>query len=126
MIWQYGKRGEVNQTVLSVGGTQVESNYRLRVISNASSLSSISDDDPFDSEPARSRITVNNLEIRRLQLSDSGWYECQLPTKPTQINYIHLEVLGIIAFLELTYLPKNDPKTEKYYIFGYFFLILNI
>lgn len=96
--------------MLSVGGTQVEYNYRLRVISNSST---INDDDILDNgsrnsaadntavdssayhiETGRNRVTVNNLEIRRLQVSDSGWYECQLPTKPTQINYIHLEVLG--------------------------------
>ena len=96
--------------MLSVGGTQVESNYRLRVISNSSTLN---DDDIIDNggnsadtavdsnayhietgSASRNRVTVNNLEIRRLQVSDSGWYECQLPTKPTQINYIHLEVLG--------------------------------
>ena len=40
------------------------------------------------------KITSNNLEIRKLQLTDSGWYECQLPTKPTQINYVYLEVLS--------------------------------
>lgn len=40
------------------------------------------------------KITSNNLEIRKLQVNDAGWYECQLPTKPTQINYVYLEVLG--------------------------------
>lgn len=83
VIWQYGKRGEANQTVLTVGGTQLETNYRVRVISNSSD----SDDDL--------RVTTHNLEIRKLQSSDSGWYECQLPTKPTQINYVYLEVLAL-------------------------------
>lgn len=112
VIWQYGKRGESNQTVLTVGGTQVESNYRIRIITNASNeenyleMASQSDaalsaaqaneasSNKDESNPQR--LTVNNLEIRKLHLSDSGWYECQLPTKPTQINYIYLEVLGII------------------------------
>ena len=39
-------------------------------------------------------VFSNNLEIRKLHVSDSGWYECQLSTKPTQINYVYLEILG--------------------------------
>lgn len=40
------------------------------------------------------QVTTNNLEIRKLQVSDSGWYECQLPTKPTQKSYVFLQVHG--------------------------------
>jgi hypothetical protein len=100
VIWQYGKRGEANQTVLTVGGTQVESNYRIRIITNATNeetflpANDAQTDDRYHQSSGGGKITINNLEIRKLQVSDSGWYECQLPTKPTQINYIYLEVLG--------------------------------
>ena len=98
MIWQYGKRGEI-QRVLTIGGTQLETNYRVRVITNAT------ENDRFTLDlqnsnllnndlKENSRITTHNLEIRKLHSSDSGWYECQLPTKPTQINYVYLEVLS--------------------------------
>jgi hypothetical protein len=104
VIWQYGKRGEANQTVLTIGGTQLETNYRVRVVLNTTEYdrkqhetfynsNNSSNDAIFEPKPG-SRLTINNLEIRKLQLSDSGWYECQLPTKPTQINYVYLEVLS--------------------------------
>ena len=83
VIWQFGKRElSTDQVLLTIGHTQIENNYRVRVISNSSSVAKTAP------------ITSNNLEIRKLQLSDSGWYECQLPTKPTQKNYVHLEVLS--------------------------------
>jgi hypothetical protein len=105
VIWQYGKRGENSQTVLTIGNTQIENNYRMRVVSNSTNIveeeskqtnGTITHSDHSQRAQRRSvQITNNNLEIRKLQLTDSGWYECQLPTKPTQINYIYLEVLGI-------------------------------
>ena len=114
VIWQYGKREKThanasnnnnNQILLTIGRTQIENNYRVRVVSNSSSsqsqssaLSTTTPAPKFDS-----KISSNNLEIRKLQLSDSGWYECQLPTKPTQKNYVHLEVL--------TY-PKIDASSK--------------
>ena len=115
IIWQYGKRGSSSQTVLTIGRTQIENNYRVRVITNSTNdddtelsfnyfqLRSQSSIPPppsaslaKTSQPAAEtlKITSNNLEIRKLQLSDSGYYECQLPTKPTQINYVFLEVLA--------------------------------
>ena len=103
VIWQYGKRGEANQTVLTIGGTQLETNYRVRVISNTSDFDKTQYEHLFknvstNSFKLNSKLTVNSLEIRKLQLTDSGWYECQLPTKPTQINYVFLEVLSNIYF----------------------------
>ncbi|RMZ95528.1 igLON family member 5 [Brachionus plicatilis] len=112
VIWQYGKRDENNQTVLTVGATQLENNYRMRLMTNLSAN---------DQSQMGKRI-VYNLEIRKVSCQDSGWYECQLPTKPTQINYVHLEVLtmpkievsGKIARLgepfELTCKVKNLPQ----------------
>jgi hypothetical protein len=89
---------------LTVGKTQVENNYRLRVISNSTigQIEKHSSPIYFDQQAAsslsfylnQSRVISNNLEIRKLTSLDSGWYECQLPTKPTQINYIYLEVLS--------------------------------
>jgi hypothetical protein len=109
VIWQYGKRGESNQTVLTIGRTQIENNYRVRVISNSSDGNSQQLSSDFsNSQTNAGRLTVNNLEIRKLQLSDSGWYECQLPTKPTQKNYIYLEVLSF---------PRIE-STKKYYRSG--------
>ncbi|CAF0864976.1 unnamed protein product [Brachionus calyciflorus] len=102
VIWQYGRRGERNQTVLTVGGTQLENNYRIRVLTNSS-------DQQF-SENSK-KITIHNLEIRKLHNSDSGWYECQLPTKPTQINYIKLEVLTLPR-IEVS--SKNARLGEKF------------
>ena len=93
----------MNQVVLTIGQTLIENNYRVRVITNSSNEENHS---PFDSVLIQStypsnvvkksveKVINNNLEIRRLQLSDAGWYECQLPTKPTQKNYVYLEVLG--------------------------------
>jgi hypothetical protein len=100
--------------VLTIGRTQIENNYRVRVINNstneeetgisfnyqkslsATELSSNKQQQQQQQQQITEnmKITSNNLEIRKLQLSDSGWYECQLPTKPTQINYVHLEVLS--------------------------------
>ncbi len=106
VIWQYGKRGEANQTVLTIGGTQLETNYRVRVVSNTSELErgqyeSVLGKNFTLAADAKSspKLTVNSLEIRKLQLTDSGWYECQLPTKPTQINYVFLEVLSKFHFI---------------------------
>ena len=115
MIWQYSRqsRGDRSgmQTVLTIGKTQIENNYRVRVISNST-------DSPGDADSnkdkylshlnelitsqalansdtdRRMRVTSNSLEIRKLQVTDSGWYECQLPTKPTQKAYVHLQVFG--------------------------------
>ncbi len=93
----------MNQVVLTIGQTLIENNYRVRVISNTSNEENHS---PFDSlfmqsthpsnivKKSTEKVINNNLEIRKLQLADSGWYECQLPTKPTQKNYVYLEVLG--------------------------------
>jgi len=110
IIWQFGKRGSL-QTVLSIGRTQIENNYRLRVITNSTNdqdteitfnyfhrssfkshqqLTATATSPPLENL----KITSNNLEIRKLQIADSGFYECQLPTKPTQINYVFLEVLA--------------------------------
>jgi hypothetical protein len=113
VIWQYGKRGEQTQTVLTIGKTQVENNYRLRVISNYTNgqIDKHSNSNYYDQQAImqasssmsfhqnQTRVISNNLEIRKLTSSDSGWYECQLPTKPTQINYIYLEVLSKKNFL---------------------------
>jgi hypothetical protein len=111
IIWQYGKRGQDKQTVLTIGRTQIENNYRVRVINNSTneeetgisfnyqkslSATELSSNKQQQQQITENmKITSNNLEIRKLQLTDSGWYECQLPTKPTQINYVHLEVLSI-------------------------------
>lgn len=94
--------------MLTIGRTQIENNYRVRVINNSTneeetgisfnyqkSLSATELSSNKQQQITENmKITSNNLEIRKLQLSDSGWYECQLPTKPTQINYVHLEVLS--------------------------------
>lgn len=85
VIWQYGMRNETNQTVLTIGHTQIENNYRIRLITNITS----------NDQNQISRKIVYNLEIRKVNFKDSGWYECQLPTKPTKINYVHLEVMAI-------------------------------
>jgi hypothetical protein len=109
VIWQYGKRGESNQTVLTIGRTQIENNYRVRVISNSSDGNGQQLSGEFTNSQTNSgKLIVNNLEIRKLQLSDSGWYECQLPTKPTQKNYIYLEVLSF---------PRIE-STKKYFRSG--------
>lgn len=42
----------------------------------------------------KSQISAFNIELRKLQLNDTGYYECQLNTKPTLKNYIYLKVLG--------------------------------
>jgi hypothetical protein len=104
VIWQYGKRIEKshlnttnnnnNQILLTIGRTQIENNYRVRVVANSSSQSQSHVSTSTIISNLNSKISSNNLEIRKLQLSDSGWYECQLPTKPTQKNYVHLEVLS--------------------------------
>ena len=97
--------------MLTIGRTQIENNYRVRVINNSTNeeetgisfnyQKSLSATELTSNKQQQQqqitenmKITSNNLEIRKLQLSDSGWYECQLPTKPTQINYVHLEVLS--------------------------------
>ena len=49
------------------------------------------------------KLLAYNLEIRKLQLNDSGWYECQLNTKPTVKNYIYLKVLSLYTFLIMTF-----------------------
>lgn len=147
VIWQYGKREESNQVVLTIGRTQIENNYRVRVISNSSSdqstferfflpsqMDHVPASTPSSLIPKRvkpSKITSNNLEIRKLQLADSGWYECQLPTKPTQKNYVHLEVLSYPRIesslkhvrvgdnIELKCHVKNLPsKYEIYWMFN--------
>lgn len=112
IIWQYGKRNENNQTVLTVGATQVENNYRMRLITNISA----------NDQGLFGKNVIYNLEIRKVIFEDSGWYECQLPTKPTKINYIHLQVLsmprievsskaaGIGESFELICQVKNMPR----------------
>ncbi len=40
-------------------------------------------------------------------MSDSGWYECQLPTKPTQKTYVFLQVHGVP---KITASRKHSPK----------------
>ena len=55
------------------------------------------------------KVTSNNLEIRRLFTSDSGWYECQIPTKPTQKTYIYLEVLGRCSSMHNVIQPTLEP-----------------
>ncbi len=130
VIWQYGKREQdQNQLVLTIGRTQIENNYRLRVISNSTDDEKASFDTfnyipnevdkpvsvrNSDDQPLApsDRVTSNNLEIRKLRLSDSGWYECQLPTKPTQKNYVYLEVLGFPKIESNTKHPKTGDHIE--------------
>jgi hypothetical protein len=84
---------------------QIEPNYRLRIITNIEDvdLKNFVDDtihlqksasEIYESE----KILAFNLEIRKLQFNDSGWYECQLNTKPTIKNYIYLKVLSLYLF----------------------------
>ena len=91
-MWQYlGKERSLlsKETLLTIGKYQVENNYRLRVVTNETNQQK------YDhSLEENSIVTTNDLSIRKLKISDSGWYECQLPTKPTQKNYIHLQVFG--------------------------------
>ena len=138
VIWQYGRRGERNQTVLTIGSSQIIDNYRVRAIASAQDDAAVElvedkvlgkDDEllSLSSNRRRQRISSVNLEIRKLQITDSGWYECQLPTKPTQVNYIYLEVLGAPKIeasvksprlgdsLELTCKVKNLPLNQELY-----------
>lgn len=115
VIWQHGKRNENNQTVLTVGATQVENNYRMRLMTNISA----------NNQGLFAKYVVYNLEIRKVNFEDSGWYECQLPTKPTKINYVHLQVLsmprievsskaaGIGESFELICKVKNMPRNYQ-------------
>jgi len=111
IIWQFSKSGPnsdvyAHQTVLTIGHTQIENNYRIRLINNSTDL-----------------ITTNNLEIRKLQVSDSGWYECQVPTKPTQKSYVYLQVHGVpkitvnrkqTDLIELTCRVENKPVNSSH------------
>jgi hypothetical protein len=109
VIWQHGFRGKQNQTLLSIGNLQIEANYRIRIITNIEEINYESmkngELDPIEKIIVDSTKTTSgileagqmlayNLEIRKLQINDSGWYECQLNTKPTIKNYIFLKVLS--------------------------------
>lgn len=96
IVWQYlGKERSLGtkEILLTIGKYQVENNYRLRVVTNETN-NQISNRYEHGLKEKNPKITTNDLEIRKLKISDSGWYECQLPTKPTQKNYIYLEVFG--------------------------------
>lgn len=99
IIWQHSKREKndhTRQVVLTIGKTLIESNYRVRVLSNGTTGHSIKSKISKLLEPQdMDKITTNNLEIRKLRIEDSGWYECQLPTKPTQKSYVFLQVHGV-------------------------------
>jgi hypothetical protein len=125
VIWQYGKRGEANQTVLTIGGTQLETNYRVRVVSNTSELDRSLSESVLGKNwtGAVAKLTLNSLEIRKLQLTDSGWYECQLPTKPTQINYVFLEVLSayyITLWMSIGNSNKKPGNPNNNFFFCFF------
>ena len=93
--------------MLSIGNLQIEPNYRLRIITNVEEIDyekSKNEDQKANSKKLASeiyeseKILAFNLELRKLQFNDSGWYECQLNTKPTIKNYIYLKVLSLYYF----------------------------
>ena len=96
-----------NQTLLSIGNLQIETNYRLRIITNIeekdyenNKVMNNSKKSPASEIYENQKLLAYNLEIRKLQFNDSGWYECQLNTKPTIKNYIYLKVLSLYFDVE--------------------------
>ena len=135
IIWQYSRQSREDrsgmQTVLTIGKTQIENNYRVRVISNSSDSPADTDSNKdkylnhlnelitsqalSSSDSDRLRVTSNSLEIRKLQVTDSGWYECQLPTKPTQKTYVHLQVFGkqVLYFNKYIYTAQLTKQQQQ-------------
>jgi len=93
VIWQHGLSGSIDQTLLTIGNTQIEKNYRIRIRNDDEKPVGKFNRDLDEVSSYEDKISAFNLEIRKLQLNDSGWYECQLNTRPTIKNYIYLNVI---------------------------------